>query len=516
MPITDDQKPSIIKPAEIALTPLSRNTIASGGRLRWRNLLIWAGLAGLAILALAVFFILPKQVVPERAATTDEAATTATATASPDAAPPAAAAGNAGQPWTEAQLAKQRKESQEILSELLEQQETLEKMGVTQWAPEDYSKALQLAKTGDELYSQREFAPAQENYQSGLNELNRLLEKSETIYIDAISNGNQALVEGNATAATAAFELALLIKPDDADAGKGKSRAETLDQVLSLLAQGDTLAQVEQLTEAVSLYQQAVTLDPDHGGASDRLSGTRQRITDREFTAAMSNGYTALAGTELQKARAAFQRALKIKPAAQETLDALRQTENKITVININKQLADATQHEQAERWPEAIAAYDQALRLDANLAIAQTGKQTAALRADLDQRLAFAIANPLRLAEQPVYTETSALYKRALTITTPGPKLQSQIASLQSLLQRARQPLLVTLQSDNLTEITLYKIGMLGRFQNRQVELIPGHYVVVGKRPGYQDVRVEFTVAADKPAQPVLVQCENIITFKN
>ena len=509
-----DQKPSIIKPAEIALTPLSRNTKASGRRLHWRNLLIGSGLAGLVILALAVFFILPKQVVPERAAaTTDVAAKTSTASASSDAAPPA---GNAGQPWTEAQLAKQRKESQEILSELLEQQETLEKMGVTQWAPEDYSRALQLAKTGDDLYSQREFARAQENYQSGLNEFNHLLEKSETTYVDAMRNGNQALVDGNTNAAAASFELALLIKPADTEAGKGKSRAGSLDQVLSLLAQGDTLAQAGQLTEAVSLYQQAVTLDPDHVGASDRLRGSRQRITDREFTTAMSNGYAALANAELQQARKSFQGALKIKPAAQEATDALRQTENKITVITINEQLAVAIQHEQAERWPEAVAGYDKALQLDANLAIAQTGKQTAALRADLDQRLAFAIANPLRLAEQPVHTETSALYKRALTITAPGPKLQRQIADLKILLQRARQPLLVTLQSDNFTEITLYKIGMLGRFQNRQVELVPGHYVVVGKRPGYQDVRVEFTVAADTPNQTVLVQCENQITFKN
>ena len=181
---------------------------------------------------------------------------------------------------------------------------------------------------------------------------------------------------------------------------------------------------------------------------------------------------------------------------------------------SINKLLAEASSQAQAERWPEAVAAYEQVLQLDANLASAQAGRQNASLRAELDQRLTFAIANPLRLAEQPVFTEVSALQKRAMAIAAPGPRLQQQIDVLQTLLRLAQLPLLVTLQSDNLTDITLYKIGKLGQFQTRQVELAPGHYVVVGKRPGYQDVRVEFTITPDKPTDAILVQCEHKIAF--
>ena len=512
---TADQNQSRIKPAAIALTQLSDKPEESGRRQRWRTLLLWTGLTGLALLVYAVVFILPDQVVNDPAKSADSAATTPAATKSADTAP-ATAISKGSSPWTEAQLAKQRQETQEILSEMLKQQDLLEQIGVKEWAAAEYTRALQLAEAGDALYRQREFAPARESYQAGLAEFKRLQQQSEIIFADAISNGNQALTDGDTTAAQSAFQLALLINPDATEAGKGKSRADTLDQVLGLLVQGDALAQAEQLAEAAVVYKQALALDPDHSGAGDRLSRTRQRLTDREFTAAMSNGYAALANDKLQQARASFQQAMQIKPAAQEARDALRQTDNKITVIDINKLLAEATQHEQAERWPGAVTAYDQALQLDTNLAIAQTGKQNAELRADLDQRLAFAIANPLRLTDHSVYTEVSALQKRAMSVAAPGPKLQNQIAALQTHLQRARQPLLITLQSDNLTDITLYRTGKLGQFQSRQVELIPGHYVVVGKRTGYQDVRVEFTVDPDKPIQPVLVQCENKITYQN
>jgi hypothetical protein len=192
----------------------------------------------------------------------------------------------------------------------------------------------------------------------------------------------------------------------------------------------------------------------------------------------------------------------------------LRQTDNKLAVADINDLLAEAEGHERAERWSEAAAAYASALKLDANLAAAQTGKLNASQRADLDQRLAHTIANPLRLAEPGVLAEVGDLLKRALTIPEPGPRLQDQIAGLQKLLVQARTPLTVTITSDNLTEVTLYKTGHLGRFLATRIDLVPGHYVAVGKRQGYQDVRVEFTVEADKPMPAIKVQCEEKITF--
>ena len=72
--------------------------------------------------------------------------------------------------------------------------------------------------------------------------------------------------------------------------------------------------------------------------------------------------------------------------------------------------------------------------------------------------------------------------------------------------------PLVVQLVSDNVTQVSLFKIGRFGMFANRQVELLPGNYVAVGIRPGYRDVRVEFRVAPEIDMQPIVVQCEEQI----
>jgi len=71
-----------------------------------------------------------------------------------------------------------------------------------------------------------------------------------------------------------------------------------------------------------------------------------------------------------------------------------------------------------------------------------------------------------------------------------------------------------VTFQSNNLTDVTLYKTGNLESFTTRQVSLVPGRYVAVGKREGYQDVRVEFFVDPEKPGTTIVVQCEEKVAF--
>ena len=65
---------------------------------------------------------------------------------------------------------------------------------------------------------------------------------------------------------------------------------------------------------------------------------------------------------------------------------------------------------------------------------------------------------------------------------------------------------------SDNMTQVSVYKVGILGRFTNTELALRPGTYVAVGVRPGFRDVRLEFRVAPEIDMQPVVVRCEEPI----
>ena len=78
---------------------------------------------------------------------------------------------------------------------------------------------------------------------------------------------------------------------------------------------------------------------------------------------------------------------------------------------------------------------------------------------------------------------------------------------------QRAAQmPVRVSLESDGVTEVVIYRVGRMGSFLNQQVELMPGRYAVVGSRPGYRDVREEVIVRPGAAPDPVVVRCEEPI----
>lgn len=92
------------------------------------------------------------------------------------------------------------------------------------------------------------------------------------------------------------------------------------------------------------------------------------------------------------------------------------------------------------------------------------------------------------------------------------GPRLAGQRDELSRLLKRAATPVNVELVSDNMTSVSIYKVGVLGNFANTALELRPGTYVAVGVRPGFRDVRVEFRVAPELDSRPVVVRCEEPI----
>ena len=99
-------------------------------------------------------------------------------------------------------------------------------------------------------------------------------------------------------------------------------------------------------------------------------------------------------------------------------------------------------------------------------------------------------------------------LLQRAEQISPRGALLARQIDELHTLLAQANTLVRVTLHSDAQTEVTVYKVARLGRFQQRELTLRPGTYTAVGSRIGYRDVRRQFSVGHDGPPAAVTIIC--------
>jgi tetratricopeptide (TPR) repeat protein len=513
-----DKKPAEnnrITPADIKLSHsadgshYSKNNRADK---RGVNALIWFSLGALIIIAGGVIFVLPNLTGSTNSSTIiaqkdspSGVSTTTTRQSRPEVSP-----------WSEAQLAKMRKETQDVLAELLKQQETLEEMNVEQWAESEYTRALQAAEQGDADYREREFEGAQINYQIALDIFQNLYQQSEDYYNSAMDSGGEALGTGDSEAANQSFQSALLIKPGDADAIKGFQRSESLDEVFNLIRDAEDYLENSQLDDARSSLQSALEQDPDTEIAKAQLKEVNNRITNREFNNAMTRGYAALDAREYEKARDAFSRAGKIKPNVPEVNSAMAQTNDRLTSIKINQLLSAADEHSVNEDWLSAIHAYDQALALDKSLNNAQEGREQAQWRNNLDKRLTMAIAKPERLSNNTVHKEATSILNEARSIRNSGMNLKRQIAVLSVMLEESMTPTLVIIRSNTETDVTLYRVGELGQFDRKEIELKPGAYVAVGKRENYRDVRVEFTIIANKTPPPITIQCEEKIARRN
>jgi tetratricopeptide (TPR) repeat protein len=226
----------------------------------------------------------------------------------------------------------------------------------------------------------------------------------------------------------------------------------------------------------------------------------------------MSRGYDALQSGNYGAAREAFRAAGSVRPGDPAIAEALAQVGNTESQSGVNQQLARAASLEDSEQWAQALKDYQALLAEDPSLNQARVRLIPAQVRADLDADLAGYIEDPLKLSNQANFRKAQARLADARGIANPGPRLSGQIDTVERLLAAAVSPVQVEFRSDNQTEVTLFRVAELGRFETRSMQLLPGRYIVAGVRQGYRDVRVEFTITGIEALEPIVVRCEEPI----
>jgi len=222
----------------------------------------------------------------------------------------------------------------------------------------------------------------------------------------------------------------------------------------------------------------------------------------------MSEGLEALDQGRWEAARSALERAAGIRPGAPEVIDGLARVEagqRREVLIHGTRR---ALELERAEAWREAEKTYLAVLAADPESAVALDGHDRSAARADLDDKLEYHLQNPGRLSSPAVFEDSAAILEEARAVSPDGPRLRAQVSRLEELLETASRPVRVLIESDGLTEIVIYRVGKLGSFLRRELNLRPGIYTAVGGRPGFRDARVRFEVTPGSSQKPVVVQC--------
>lgn len=494
-------------------TPVEPPGASAGPRREGTPRWVLPALGGLLLLAVLVIFWLPERVgAPEPVAVDQDnpaqaapavgqASGAATAPSTPDVSP-----------WSDAQLAKLRKEAQNVLAELLEIQDALEERGVQLWAPEQFTAVAALATAGDELYRSREYEAAKAQYAEGLAQLQALEAGIPGELARQLTLAREALEAGDITQATSALDMADAIEPGNSEAIQLRQRVEVLPQLLALLENAAAAEEAGDLPDAIAQLKEAVALDSMHQRSASELARVTAAYAEQRFNEAMSEGYAALDANQFDKARKAFRRAASVQEGSSEAASALQEVAAAATAYRLASLQNSGAKDEQTEQWQQAVTAYEKAQKIDANVLFAQEGLARSRDRARLDKQFRAAIVDPLRLSDTTVAAATAKMLQMARTISPRGPVLAGQIEQLEQLLKQANTPIAITVRSDLQTDVVVYKVAKLGKFDQHQLDLRPGTYTAVGSRVGYRDVRVDFVVKHGSKPLPVTIACTETI----
>ncbi len=416
-------------------------------------------------------------------------------------------------PWHEAQLAKYRRNAQEILSLVLEKQNMLEQKKVSIWANEQYNSALDIANEGDLLYRNQEFEKALNNYQLTLDKLTEIERKIPEQLNYYLNLGIKALENYQAELAMENLKTAMYLQPENTHVQENYDRALVLDKILKLIKEGTILQEEKQLAAAQEKYQLAYDLDPMTKIAEEKLQQINKMIDKKEYSLAMSGGYKHLKNAQYDQAIKLFKLAQKKQPETKDPISALEQTYNEKKQASVSSFVQQAQAFELAQNWHDAQIYFKKALEKDPNLVLAKVGELRTQARANLDDKMQNIIDQPHRLSDKSVYKEAKNTYINATKINNPGSKLEQQILQVTDILNLTLIPVDIQIESDNLTHIKIYKVGDLGQFIDKTLSLKPGEYTIVGTRSGYRDVRQQVILAAGSKGQTIEVKCNEKIT---
>ncbi len=394
----------------------------------------------------------------------------------------------------------------------LQLQAEAEADGINDWAGDSFGAIRETAAEADRLLDGHQNTKAAAKYQEATTALKSLQASRPALLTDALADGTRALAEGNGETAIKFFIRALALDPASDKARRGLDRAKNIDQIMALYAEAQAAQEKDELKAAEDILSRIRTLDREFQPAVSALVLVRAKLEEQAFNGAMAGFVQALTEKRSKAARAYLDRAEKLRPQSSMVRDGKKQLQQLAALQTLRRLQSQYGKAVTSENWAQARDICRQALQVDPRAAFAQAGLEKAKKRLALDTAMQAILDDPSRLQEKAVLVQARQTLAAARSVPDPGPQLSRRITKVDALLAVADKQVNVVLQSDNATEIVIYRVGKMGRFTRKTVHLRPGHYTVVGSRPGFRDVRREFEVRANDRQPQLTIRCTEVI----
>lgn len=491
--------PADLRPPDVQLDT-TYSTSSKNAAARNRILLIIIGL--LVVLALGVVFILPAQLDKKTQSQNNPLPSGPEENTKPPPLPQVQAPVQNPVAQTQAQGALQA-----FLR--LRAQATFDNAEI--WAANDWQKALAQADEGDALYGKGNFNAARANYEAATRQLTELQNNRPDILSSLYKTAQNLLQNNLAEQAITAFEKVLLMEEGHLQAQLGLTRSKVREAVLQQMQSGDQALAEDQLQIAKTAYNDALLLDPAYTLADIALQSVQETLDTKAYQNAMSTALDKLQSGKYNDAGKALDTAAELRPGSAEIKDARQSLKMAIKQARLNSLRSQSSEMAATEQWGKAAELYQQALAIEPQAGFALSGHALAQARLELHRQLDHYLNEPQRLASDEPLRNAQTLLKTNPSPPGKEPQLLAKFNSLKQAVEQAARPVSLVIESDDLTQISVYHVGQLGQFQRKQLTLRPGQYTLIGSRAGYRDVRKVINISPNTPLH-LQLKCEEAI----
>ena len=299
---------------------------------------------------------------------------------------------------------------------------------------------------------------------------------------------------GNASAARDQLELAGWLDPAGDLVGEYGPRIAVLPEALEL-EQRIAVARVEnRVEEELVALEALLRLDPQRSAHRQRVTEIKRAQREASYTQAVARAEQALSAGDPAAARRHMTQATRSAPA-RDLGFLLTRIERLERMQALDGALATANAAAKADRWQVAQAAFERALAIEANHQLATSGREQATAIIAAKASLEGYVAKPLRLATPRVGQFARQQLIAFKPLLSASPTLADLEVQVQDYLKKAQVPVAVSIQSDGVTDVSVRRVGLVGKHKTKQIQLTPGRYEFEGKRRGYRSALVELEI---------------------
>ena len=359
----------------------------------------------------------------------------------------------------------------------------------------------------------RQFAASVAAYEMALQVLQQLEMRTIERLEGLLVVGSEALSGYDLTVARSVFEEVLQLDADNRVALAGLNTAVDLSNLGGRVLVIEQVEQAGDWDSALSQWQKLGLKYPENSFVSARIVQAQARLLTRDYQAKLLEVDAAEASGDYKLAVHALESALDLKSSAK-LLVRLQLLKKKLQADELEQLLATGFAALQAGDFESARNTYRSSVALAADSKEAQAGLEKASSLYLASIRFNQNLASAAKYVEAGRYPLAAKLFNNAMSLrpSAIGSQQLAEEIRLREILELQSQKVVISLQSDKRTYVSIISVLPPDRFRSTELRLFPDVYTIKGTRPGYVPIEVEFRVEAGLTNPVIKITCSEKI----